>query len=257
MEGTGALTQHIDVAQVALYIFWLFFAGLIYWIRIGDRREGYPLEREDNGWTWRKNSMLLGTVKKYKLPDGSIYEAPNDKRDTREVKAKPMFPYTGNPMQPTGNPMVDAVGPASFAERHDTPELTVGGEPLVVPMRVAEGFKLSRGSGDPRGTPVIAADEKAAGVVKDLWVDRADFDVRYLEIELADGGGTRLLPMPMANYNRLRGKIDVASILSTQFADVPTIKSPDQITALEEDKISAYYGGGHLYATPARLGPLL
>ncbi len=253
---TGAVTEHIDVAQIALYVFWLFFAALIYWIRIADRREGYPLEREDTGWTWRFNPLLLGSPKQYRMPDGSVYVAPNDKRDGRDVKAQPTFPFSGTPLQPTGNPMKDCVGPASYAQRHDTPELTVRGEPLVVPMRVAEGFRLSRHSADPRGVSVEAADGLKAGVVKDLWVDRADFDVRYLEVEIEDGT-TRLLPMPMANFNRLRNRIDVASILSTQFADVPTINHPDQITALEEDKISAYYGGGHLYATPARLGPLL
>ena len=255
---TGALTEHIDIAQVCLYVFWLFFAGLIYWIRIGDRREGYPLEKEDSGWIGRPNSLLMGREpKEYKLADGTSYFAPNKKRDTREVKAKPMFPYQGNPYQPTGNPMVDAVGPASYAERHDHPELTVHGENLVVPLRVAEGFKLSPNSGDPRGLPVEAADGETVGVVKELWVDRADFDVRYFEIELENGGGVRLLPVPMANYKRLRGRVDVASIMSNQFGGVPETKKPDEITALEEDKISAYYGGGHLYATPARLGPLL
>ena len=254
---TAAITEHIDVAQVALYVFWLFFIGLIYWIRIADRREGYPLEREDNGWIARPNTLLMGkTPKAYNLPDGTTYTAPNPKRDEREIKGKPTFPYPGNPLQPTGNPMTDAIGPAAYAERHDTPELTVTGEPLVVPMRVAEGFKVSSSSGDPRGLPVEAADGVTAGVVKEMWVDRADFDVRYLEVEL-EAGGTRLLPMPLVHYNRLRGKINVASILSTQFNDVPTIKNPDQVTALEEDMISAYYGGGHLYAIPSRLGPLL
>ena len=27
---TGAITQYIDVAQIVLYMFWAFFAGLIY-----------------------------------------------------------------------------------------------------------------------------------------------------------------------------------------------------------------------------------
>ena len=49
----------------------------------------------------------------------------------------------------------------------------------------------------------------------------------------------------------------VKSILASQFADVPGIKNPDQITLLEEDKICAYYGGGTLYATPARAEPWL
>ena len=252
----GAITDHIDVAQVTLYVFWLFFAGLIYWIRITDRREGYPLEREDTGWIGSRTSLLMDR-KEYHLPDGTVYVAPNDKRDTREVKAKPMSPFQGNAYWPTGNPMTDAVGPASYAERHDTPELTVDGQNLVVPMRVAEGFRVSSGTGDPRGLPVEAADGQTAGTVKELWVDRADFDVRYLEIELENGGGIRLLPMPMVDFNRLRGKVNVASILSTQFSDVPQTKHPDQITALEEDKICAYYGSGHLYATPERLGPIL
>jgi photosynthetic reaction center H subunit len=38
---------------------------------------------------------------------------------------------------------------------------------------------------------------------------------------------------------------------------VPKTKSQYQITMLEEEKISAYYGAGTLYATPARQEPLL
>ena len=33
----------IDVAQIVLYAFWLFFAGLVYYLRREDKREGYPL----------------------------------------------------------------------------------------------------------------------------------------------------------------------------------------------------------------------
>jgi photosynthetic reaction center H subunit len=38
---------------------------------------------------------------------------------------------------------------------------------------------------------------------------------------------------------------------------VPATRSPDQVTKLEEEKISAYYGGGTLYADPARSEPLI
>lgn len=38
------ITQYIDFAQLALYAFWVFFAGLIYYLRREDKREGYPLE---------------------------------------------------------------------------------------------------------------------------------------------------------------------------------------------------------------------
>jgi photosynthetic reaction center H subunit len=39
----GAITQYIDVAQVVLYVFWVFFFGLIFYLRREDKREGYPL----------------------------------------------------------------------------------------------------------------------------------------------------------------------------------------------------------------------
>ena len=36
--------QYIDGAQIALYAFWIFFFGLIVYLRREDRREGYPLK---------------------------------------------------------------------------------------------------------------------------------------------------------------------------------------------------------------------
>ena len=53
------------------------------------------------------------------------------------------------------------------------------------------------------------------------------------------------------------GEVKVASILASQFSGVPSIANPDQITLQEEDKVSAYYGGGTLYATPERSEPIL
>ena len=38
------ITGDIDFAQIALYLFGIFFAGLIYYLRREDKREGYPLE---------------------------------------------------------------------------------------------------------------------------------------------------------------------------------------------------------------------
>ena len=47
------------------------------------------------------------------------------------------------------------------------------------------------------------------------------------------------------------------NILASQFAGVPVLASPDAVTRDEEERICAYYGGGYLYATPARAEPLL
>ena len=49
----------------------------------------------------------------------------------------------------------------------------------------------------------------------------------------------------------------INSIYGKHFAAVPLTKSSTQITLLEEEKISAYYGGGILYASQDRLDPLL
>ena len=35
--------HNVDVTQIVLYAFWLFFAGLVYYLRREDKREGYPL----------------------------------------------------------------------------------------------------------------------------------------------------------------------------------------------------------------------
>ena len=34
--GTGAITQYIDVAQIVLYLFWIFFFWLVVWL-VADR----------------------------------------------------------------------------------------------------------------------------------------------------------------------------------------------------------------------------
>jgi photosynthetic reaction center H subunit len=49
----------------------------------------------------------------------------------------------------------------------------------------------------------------------------------------------------------------VKAITAAQFVDVPATASDRQITLREEDRIMAYYAGGHLYATPSRSEPII
>jgi photosynthetic reaction center H subunit len=53
------------------------------------------------------------------------------------------------------------------------------------------------------------------------------------------------------------GVAQVKSVTAAQLAAAPVPASPDCITAREEDRISAYFASGHLYATTDRLGPVL
>ena len=58
--------------------------------------------------------------------------------------------------------------------------------------------------------------------------------------------------MPMVKIWKDRVRIN--SLSSDLFAGVPTTKSASEVTLLEEDKISAYYAGGTLYAQAKRKG---
>jgi photosynthetic reaction center H subunit len=252
------LTPGLDVAQIVLYAFWFFFFGLVYWLRREDRREGYPLELDNPRRILPINPALIPPPKTFLLPHGGTATAPNFERDMREILATRTGDATGSALDPTGDPLLSGVGPASYAQRADVPEQTREGDDLIVPLRVAKGFAVNAGP-DPRGWDVVGTDGKVAGKVSDVWVDRADVMVRYLEVELADPAvsGTRLLPITMLLLARDPKKVKVHALRADQFAKVPTLKSADRVTVLEEEMISAFYAGGRLYAEPKRLGPLL
>ena len=250
---------YLDLAQVTLYVFWIFFACLVFYLRREDKREGYPLDSTALGGGVVHGFPRMPGQKNYLLRDGHVATLPNHKNDRRDVALAPVSPYPGSPLEPTGNPMLDGVGPGSYAAREDVPELNIDDIPCIVPLRLAEGTYLESRDPDPRGMKVLGADSEIGGVVTDVWVDRAEALVRYLEVEVTTLGGAKrvLLPLPFAKIDGYRGRVRVEAILGSQFAAVPATKSLDQVTKLEEDRIVGYFGAGMLYATPARQEPLL
>jgi photosynthetic reaction center H subunit len=255
---TGAITQYIDVAQIVLYAFWIFFAGLLVYLRREDKREGYPLEsdRSERSDIQVQGFPRMPPPKTFKLPHGGEVTVPRAEA-ARTLAATPVEAWPGAPLEPTGNPMLDGVGPASYAQRSDTPDLTYEGHARIVPMRVAPEFTVESRDPDPRGMPVFGGDGVQAGIVFDVWVDRAEPQIRYLEVRLADSGRQVLVPSAFVRFDSWQRCVRVRSILGAQFNSVPDIASPDQVTLLEEDRISAYYAGGTLYAEPSRLEPKL
>ncbi len=254
---------NLDFAALVLWVFWGFFAGLIYYLRREDRREGYPLESESAGIPENIGPFWLPDPKVFRLADGTIAKAPNGKREPVKIKAKPAAPWPGAPLLPTGNPMTDGIGPASYAQRADEPDRTLEGTPKIVPLSNAKGYGIDREDPDPRGMSVIGADGKIAGKVTDVWVDQSEALIRYFEVGLGSGdaassGGARvLLPVTFTRIAGFKPAVRVDSILAHQFADVPRHKNPQQVTFLEEDMITAYYASGKLYATPSRQEPLI
>jgi photosynthetic reaction center H subunit len=256
----AAITQYIDVAQIVLYLFFGFFAGLIYYLHRENKREGYPLENERSPYVQVEGFPSVPKPKKFHLADGSVVHAPRaEPHDMRPVSASPAADFPGAPLVPDGNPMLSGAGPAAFAERADIPDVTVNGAPKIIPLRSAEGFHVDARDPNPIGMTVVGADGDAGGVVRDIWVDQAEHLIRYYEIEVGDTARKRnvLLPATMARISGQAREVRVKSILGMHFADVPAHRKPDSVTRLEEDKITAYYASGHLYATADRAEPLI
>ena len=252
----GAITSNMDVAQVVLYAFFVFFAGLVFYLRREDRREGYPLESEVTGQRDDRGFLLIPTPKYFHRANGSIVAAPNFEVDPRPVNGAPVARWAGAPLEPVGDPLLAGVGPGAYAMRADKPEQTYDGHNLLAPFRVASNFAVASEDGDPIGLGVVGADRVVAGVVKDLWVDRSEGVLRYYEVELSDGRGV-LLPVTFAKVDFQTKTIKVQALFGSQFTNVPALRNPDEITLLEEEKVTAYYGAGTLYATPARMESLL
>lgn len=256
----SALGQ-LDLAQITLYAFWVFFAGLIYYLQREAQREGYPVEVDTQPGKFRARSVLFyPPPKTFNFSDGSSVQAPNGKADTRPVPGKPTARFPGAPIRPDkANPMRDSIGPGSWAERANVPDRTFDGRDRIVPMRIATTYHVADGDPDPRGFTVVGLDRKPGGVVVDIWVDLAEHVLRYYEVEVGSGATARrvLLPANFSDVKRSSRTVRVEAVKGEHFADVPGTAKPDAVTLREEDQIAAYYGAGTLYATAARQEPLI
>lgn len=256
----NAITQHIDLAVIVLYAFWIFFFGLIFYIRREDHREGYPLETDTTGKVESMSDLFIPSPKTFALPTGEDVVVPReDNRDFRKVKAERVAPWPGAPLNPTGNPLVDGVGPAAYAERAEHPDMTYEGEVKIVPISKAEDVVIAEQDPDPRGFAVLAADRTQVGTIADVWVDRSEFLIRYYEIQLELEGISRkvLAPVGFTTLNGAKKQLRIEALVADQFKDVPATAKPDEITLREEDRIMGYYGGGKLYAMANRTEPWL
>ena len=250
----GAITRYVDLAQILLYLFWLFFAGLIYYLVREGHREGYPMDtdglsREVQGWP-------IPEPKIFKTVHGDVV-VPDLSRSEPAYHAADTYASPGSPIEPRGNPLLAGVGAGAWSNRADVPDMMHAGGVKIVPLRVATAYSISPNDTDPRGLQVLGGDYQPGGKVVDLWLDQAEMLFRYLEVETPTANGLRrvLLPVPFARIGTKN--VQVNSIFGSQFAGVPALKHPDQVTLLEEERVSAYYGAGTLYAEPKRGEPLI
>jgi photosynthetic reaction center H subunit len=260
MEETGTIIGSLDLTTLLFSGFVLFFFGLVFYLQKESRREGFPMETDTDGHLEDSSGPSTPKPKAFHLQDGRTVYKPDGVRDPSvEGKLKRLAVWPGAPSDPVGDPMAAEMGPGGYTQREDIPDMTHEHLPKIVPMRMLEEFSVAKQDSDPRGFDVIGADDQSAGKISDIWVDRAEALVRYYEVELnaAEGEEARkvLLPFAFANVKGSQEKVLVPAILAEQFSGVPAHASDQQVTRLEEDRISAYYGGGLLYATPDRKEP--
>ncbi|MEL7543429.1 MAG: photosynthetic reaction center subunit H [Pseudomonadota bacterium] len=266
------ITDYIDLAVVAIWLFWMFFFGLVYYLQREGMREGYPLETHEPG-TYKEHGFIwMPEPKTFLMPHGGTRTSPPaNGADTRPVNGVPVDGFDGSPIEPNGgNLMLSGVGPAAWAEREDVPDRGLHGELKIAPMRALPGFEIVKGDIDPRGLPVVGADGVEGGTVKDVWIDAGESLIRYLEIETP--GGVVIAPFTLADVNPItmngfnpfgifgdtKGDafVEINCVNGAQIAEAPKTASPDQITMLEEEKVSAYFGSGYLYANADSREPL-
>jgi photosynthetic reaction center H subunit len=254
--GTGAITAYIDVAQLVLYGFWIFFFGLIYYLIRENHREGYPMDHDGrgsiDGWP------SAPTPKTYVLDDGRTLLVPRDEPTHPQINAERAYRTHSAPYEPIGDPMLAGVGPGSWSSlRPDEVELDHHALPKIVPLSSAPEFGVSARDPDPRGLPLFDAAGNVAGTVRELWIDRGEMSFRYLEAEVPAGAATRRVLVPMT-FTRITDEGSrVHALYAEHFANVPGTRASDRITLLEEERITAYYGGGMLYADPSRAEPMV
>ncbi|MEM7497132.1 MAG: photosynthetic reaction center subunit H [Pseudomonadota bacterium] len=245
----------IDAAQVALYAFWAFFALLVVYLTRESMREGYPTLSEKDGKPISKAFIFpFPSPKTFLRRDGSTITVPEPPNEY-ELKAEPTNAFTGAPIAPTGDPLVDGVGPAAYTLRPEWPDRNHAGEPRIRPMRFDDEFTVAAQDSDPRGFKVVCCDGESPGTVAEIWVDRAEQIIRYFEVETS--AGMKLVPFNLSRVVGQDGIVQVRSVTSEQFLRAPSIAKADEITLREEDKVMAYFTGGTLYATTARTEPLL
>ena len=249
---------NFDMASAAIWLFWLFFALLVFYLQTENMREGYPLEDDDGKLAPNQGPFPLPKDKTFILRDGrGELTVPSGARGDRDdLKLERTSVAAGSPYMPTGDPMKDGVGPAAWAPRQNHAELDAHGHLKIQPMSKLDDFSVTAGR-DPHGKPVVAGDGEVVGRVIDIWIDVPEQEVRYLTIDLNPEGDGKTCLLPI-NFCRIsKDRVTVRALYSKNFKSIPKTAKKAEITLLEEEKIMAYYGGGTLYADPNRAEPCL
>ncbi len=247
-------TQHIDVAQAAFWIFFLFFLGLVYRLRQNDKREGYPMKASPFSSEPSLGFPLPAEPHIYRLNEGGTTQAPHYYQGG-EQHAEPLYQFDGTPLSPVGNPLLAGIGPGSWVKRNPEPMRTEKGDLLLQPMRLLPEWSVGKDDADPRGMRVFDWRWREVGTVADCWLDTGIKIIRLLEVEVASG--RVLVPIYHTAINEKKREVRVTSLAVDQFADIPRLANPDVLATWEDERLNAYFAAGYFYRGRLPLRPLV
>lgn len=240
----------LDGAMICVILFALFFAGLVFHLRREDKREGYPATAAAGSRRGglARNILPMPMDKTFRRPHGRAPEETPRRGPRRKRIEEPEPRLIGRPTRPLLDGLAEGIGPAAWQDRHDEADLAVNGEPKIISMRRNPEYHVAPGDPDPRGWKVEGSDEKPAGEIVDLWFNRAEFFLRYLEVR-PEGAPDRtvLLPVFFCNVKARERKVVMRSMPAARIAEAPGRRRKDRITLLEEDKVNAFFAGGWFY----------
>lgn len=249
----GQISEQIDLPTLAVWIFILFFVGLVFWLQVQSKREGYPLRASPfttesmDGFPPPPEKALT-----YLLNEGGTTEAPHYYPQP-PTTAVPVHRFDGTAFSPVGNPLLAGIGPGSWVMKKDAPALTERGDLLLQPLTLLPEWSIEAADADPHGMIVFDRRWTEIGRVTEVWIDRGSKIVRMLEVQLHDEfragqmPGRILVPIFQTAIKEKARTIRVAALWAHQFADVPIPARPDMITGPEEERLNAYYAAGEFY----------
>ena len=109
----NAFFANFDLASLSIWLFYIFFALLIFYIQRENMREGYPLEDDDGKTSANQGLFPVPDDKTFKLPHGRGEKTvPSGQTPERaDLPMEKTAVANGYPFAPTGDPMADGVGP--------------------------------------------------------------------------------------------------------------------------------------------------
>ena len=206
--GTGAITAYIDVAQLVLYAFWIFFAGLIYYLHPREPPRGLP--DGDRRAAAASIDRLADVADAQDLP--AAHDGQRRCRARAESRRTQLERRAGAPLRRRAagadrRPDAGRRRPGLLGDlRPDEPDLDHHGTPKIVPLRLAPESSVSAQDTDPRGLPRGRRRRRRRPArSRDLWIDRGEMIFRYLEVESRRQRARRCcVPMTFARITRRR-----------------------------------------------------